>query len=101
MLGKLGQMKSPVGQEPGGSRLASRIRKENFVKAFYEADFYANDQAGEQLDYVDVGYDWAEIRANCTLFTQLVQKVSGTQEMISAGPFKVVKATGSTSQDLT
>ena len=42
------------------------------------------------MDYVDVGYDWAEIRANCTLFTQLVQKVSGTQEMISAGPFKVI-----------
>ena len=44
------------------------------------------------MDYVDVGYDWAEIRANCTLFTQLVQKVSGTQEMISVGLFKLVTA---------
>jgi len=67
-------------------RWTSKLNSENFAKAFYEADFYANEQAGEQVDYVDVGYDWAEIRANCTLFTQLVQKVSGTQEMISAGP---------------
>ena len=84
---------------PKTRRALSQIR--NFAKAFYEADFYANEQAGEQVDYVDVGYDWAEIRANCTLFTQLVQKVSGTQEMISAGPFKMVSITGNVSQDLT
>ena len=59
--------------------------KENYDEGFYGADFYVNEQTGESVDYVDVGYDWAEIRANCTLFTQLVQKVSGTQEMISSG----------------
>ena len=62
-----------------------QICKENYDKGFYGADFYVNEQVGESVDYVDVGYDWAEIRANCTLFTQLVQKVSGTQEMISSG----------------
>ena len=96
MLSIQGPRKAPVDKNQAGPEPNS----ENFAKAFYEADFYANEQAGEQVDYVDVGYDWAEIRANCTLFTQLVQKVSGTQEMISAGPFKMIKITGESRLDL-
>ena len=64
------------------TRTRADYSKEIYYKGFYGADFYADQQSGEQVDYVDVGYDWAEIRANCTLFTQLVQKVSGTQELI-------------------
>ena len=67
---------------PATHKVLNHNHKENYGEGFYGADFYVNEQAGESVDYVDVGYDWAEIRANCTLFTQLVQKVSGTQEMI-------------------